>query len=182
MRTTTLEGVPEDERFDIGGDDDDDGDEHEHASTDDHMHDSTSRLDESTDQLPSMSEKARGKQPAARILAASRTTSTSSLPTFSTMASPPFHPSQDWLESWYESLPLATIFKTINETKIGGGVPEKSSRSIDEAVRASHDVAFTPGITDGLDETVPAHGTEASALRGGSAFKQSSSKLPNLAQ
>jgi hypothetical protein len=172
MRTTTLEGVPEDERFDIGGDDD----REDNASTEDHMSNSTSRLDESTDQLPSMSEKARGKQPAARILASSRTTSTSSLPTFSSMASQPFQPSQEWLESWYESLPLATIFKTINEAKTGGGVPEKSSRSIDEAVRTSHDTAFTPGFTDGFNDPTTAHGIEASALRGGSAFKQSSSK------
>jgi hypothetical protein len=172
MRTTTLEGVPEDERFDIG--DDDDGEDND--STDGYMRNSSSRLDESADQLPSMSEKARGKQPAARMLASSRTTSTSSLPTSSTMSLPPFHPSQEWLESWYESLPLATIFKNINEAKIGGSVPEQKSRSIDEEVRTSRETAFSPGLTDGSNDTGPKHGTEASALRGGSAFKQSLSK------
>ncbi|KAF1822772.1 uncharacterized protein K489DRAFT_318710 [Dissoconium aciculare CBS 342.82] len=150
LRTPTLEEVPEDERFDIG---DDDGDEIEGVDND--MHNGTPHLDESADQLHQMSEKARGKQPASRVMALSRTTSASSLPTVSTITSQPFRPSQEWLESWYETLPLSTVFKTINEAKIGGGIPEKTTRSIDQAMHAHNDGKFTPGANIELTNTAP---------------------------
>jgi hypothetical protein len=155
LRTPTLEEVPEDERFDIG---DDDGDEIEGVDND--MHNGTPHLDESADQLHQMSEKARGKQPASRVMALSRTTSASSLPTVSTITSQPFRPSQEWLESWYETLPLSTVFKTINEAKIGGGIPEKTTRSIDQAMHAHNDGKFTPGANIELTNTAPGSGSQ----------------------
>jgi hypothetical protein len=155
LRTPTLEEVPEDERFDIG---DDDGDENEGVDND--MQNSTPHLNESTDQLHQMSEKARGKQPVSRVMALSRTTSASSLPTISTISSQQFRPSQEWLENWYETLPLSTIFKTINEAKIGGGIPEKTTRSIDETTHAHNDGNFTPGTNIELTNTALGSGTQ----------------------
>ncbi|KAM3417251.1 hypothetical protein BST61_g5509 [Cercospora zeina] len=135
-RTPSLAGVPEDCRFAIGDDEDED--------------DIDAEVDEKVDQrVPRganasgehrvsdpvrLSEKARGKQPAALRLSTSRQTSISSLPTVTLTpitASQHFQPSEQWLESWYTQLPLDPILKVIedSESRHQHGVSARTSTS-----------------------------------------------------
>lgn len=107
VRSPTLSDVPEDDRFAIGDDDDNDEMLEEHQRR--------------------LSEKARGKQPAMRLSTTSRTASTSSIQTLSSAQS--FRPSQEWLESWYAQLPLDTIFRAINEARLGRDVVDREPGS-----------------------------------------------------
>lgn len=136
LQRTSLEEVPEDDRFGVGEDDED--------LDDDDAGSGKARAD---DRPTPMSEKARGKQPVARPSEVSRTTSASSLPTVSTITMQPFRPSQEWLESWYTTLPLATIFTTINNAKIGGTEPGSIAQSRASSVTGD-DVTDRTGSID----------------------------------
>ncbi|CAK3828394.1 Hypothetical predicted protein [Lecanosticta acicola] len=132
FRPTSLDNVPEDGRFTIGDDDDN----HGHDTDDLDAHEVPQRSNttaashaEGAEEAPerSLSEKARGKQPATAtstpIESTSRNTSTASLPALTQSATTPsqFVPTQEWLDSWHPKiLPLLdNILKTIDlaETK-----------------------------------------------------------------
>lgn len=121
-RSPSLGIVPEDDRFAIGDEDDDDiGD---------------------TARPTSLSEKARGKQPAATS-GGSRNVSTSSpqslaMPVRDGFVSG-FRPSQPWLDSWYSRLPLGPIFKVIEAAERKEAKKGLSNRLSADYTRSSVD-------------------------------------------
>ena len=115
VRTPSLAEVPEDSQFTIG--DDEDEDEVDTTVT-------------SATSPTRLSEKARGKQPAALRVSTSRNASTTSLNTLTTPAtttSATFLPSEQWLENWYTQLPLEPILKVIEETEQQHGFTRNST-------------------------------------------------------
>lgn len=122
-RTQTLEEVPEDGTFAIG-DDEDDSDEDTQATparstTSESMSQSSAANAEDAVpvQLRGMSEKARGKMPAA-IKSFSRQNSTTSLGAYSASGQShngAFEPTARWIDSWLPELPLHTVLTVIQQ-------------------------------------------------------------------
>ncbi|GIZ47033.1 hypothetical protein CKM354_001013400 [Cercospora kikuchii] len=144
-RTPSLANVPEDTRFAIGDDEDEDHEGNENADVDEKADQRASKTPDAggENRVPTpvrLSEKARGKQPAAVRLSTSRQTSTTSLPTLTPVTtSQNFQPSEQWLESWYTQLPLEPILKVIedSETRKQDGVSARTSTS--SAPEEQHD-------------------------------------------
>ncbi|PHH60658.1 hypothetical protein CDD81_1379 [Ophiocordyceps australis] len=130
-RSQALDGVPEDSTFAVGNDDGDD-DEND-ATSDDNTQttpapstasenqsqaSSAVNFDDAVPvQLRGMSEKARGKMPAA-VRSFSRQNSTTSLGAQSTTGQTSvtvFEPTAQWIDSWLPELPLHTILATIQQ-------------------------------------------------------------------
>lgn len=142
VRAPSLRDIDEDHRFAIGdGEDEDDGGEDakekQETSPDTDRRTSptadtaTTRTRATSDGTPAqtISEKARGKQPAAAnttLATTSRNTSTSSLPSLTptTALAPPaplhFRPTQQWLDAWISQLPLNSILASIDQLEAAG--------------------------------------------------------------
>lgn len=127
VRTPSLAEVPEDGQFAIGDDDEDEDDaveasEKPAVDTDTARRTSSSTTITSATSPARLSEKARGKQPASALrVSTSRNASTTSLNTLTTpvttTTSQTFLPSEEWLENWYNRLPLEPILRVIEEAE-----------------------------------------------------------------
>lgn len=135
LRTSSLAEVPEDSQFTIGDDDDNDDnhdDNHEdneeeetdaevsEKSTADSSQGTCSATDNTIAASPArLSDKARGKQPAAALrVSTSRNPSLTSLSTLTPVTtSQTFLPSEQWLANWSTQLPLDAILNVIEEAE-----------------------------------------------------------------
>ncbi|EME43457.1 hypothetical protein DOTSEDRAFT_72743 [Dothistroma septosporum NZE10] len=101
-RAPSLDDVQEDDKFDIGDDEDEDEEDNDEMP----MSHSAAVTRSSAERAssPRLSERARGKQPAVSVASTSRTLSTTSLPSLMTTQLPnpsQFHPTKEWLNSWF---------------------------------------------------------------------------------
>ncbi|PHH82996.1 hypothetical protein CDD82_4011 [Ophiocordyceps australis] len=128
-RSQALDGVPEDGTFAVGNDDDDENDATSDDNTQTTPAPSTASENQSQTssavnfddavpvQLRGMSEKARGKMPAA-VRSFSRQNSTTSLGAQSTTGQTSvtaFEPTPQWIDSWLPELPLHTMLAIIQQ-------------------------------------------------------------------
>lgn len=123
-RPQALAGVPEDDTFAIGDDEDDSDEEpmptpaQSTTSENPSQASSAGNADEAVPvQLRGMSEKARGKMPAA-ARSFSRQNSTTSLVAHSITGHSPsgsFEPTAHWIDSWLPELPLHTILTVVQQ-------------------------------------------------------------------
>ncbi|PFH58095.1 hypothetical protein XA68_14154 [Ophiocordyceps unilateralis] len=138
-RMPTLGQVPEDSAFAIGDNEEDDSDDEPQATpapstTSENQSQASSavNIDDAVPvQLRGMSEKARGKMPAA-IRSFSRQNSTTSLgsqPTSGRSQGGGFEPTAQWIDSWLPELPLHSILTVIQQ--VTSLVPGREAVSMD---------------------------------------------------